>query len=580
MGETDRALSGSPVGTGIAFGRACFLDRDTTSIDESRSSGDDVVNELEAYRAALRHCQSELASLRCKLDAEGAKEGASIITAQLELLSDPLLTDEVEQEIGRSSKRAAYVFQSMVNEYELRFAEIPDAFFRERVADLQDLKSRILAQLAGATRPSLNALPEASIVIAESISPSEAAEADSGRVRGFVTSSGGVASHTAIVAKAKGIPYVSDIDFSGLPRDQIREVIVDGRTGQVIFNPSPETVQYYMGLQNQLHAHLSALEAAGGLPAETHCGVSIGLAGNVEDPGEIPLLHQYGATGIGLYRSEYLMLTQKKMPSEDEQYAIYRDLVLRMDGRPVVIRTFDIGVDKQLEGKGNALGCRAIRLFLREPETFKTQLRAILRAACDGPAQVLFPMISGMTELRACKALVAESAQELRARGIKVPESVPIGCMIEVPSAALICDLIAKECDFLSIGTNDLVQYILAVDRESPTGHQLYRPTAPGIIRTIKMIVSEGRRLGRPVTICGEVAADPHFTALLIGLGVRQFSVAARHLPMIKHMLRKTTLDGAEDLAARVLSLSTAHEIQEELVATHRALTGHSSSAV
>ena len=373
------------------------------------------------------------------------------------------------------------------------------------------------------------------------------------------------------MAKAKGIPYISSIPSEALQDAMNAQVIVDGRLGILIIYPNEKSVKEYSQLQVELAEEALALQDIGDLKTETYDGYSVTLAANVDMDSELDMLHQYGGDGVGLYRSEFVFLNHQRFPSEEEQYRTYRRMVEKLRGLPIVVRTFDIGGDKQLLNhetpkEGNAfLGCRAIRFLLKQKDIFRSQIRAILRAAYQGDVSIMFPMVSGLSELREAKEFVRETQKELKKEKIPHRQKIKIGCMIEVPSAALIADLLAPECDFLSIGTNDLVQYSLAVDRSDQSLSDFYTPTHPSIIRLIKMTVVAAQRFGIPVSVCGEIAADPRFVPLLLGLGVQQLSVAARFLPEIKLTIRETSIVDAIELADQALQLSTAAEIDELL---------------
>lgn len=326
----------------------------------------------------------------------------------------------------------------------------------------------------------------------------------------------------------------------------------------------------------KVQIQVKQLQKTGFLEAETIDGYKTCLSANIEMFNELDSLHQYGGEGVGLFRSEYLFLARDTFPSEEEQFMVYRTIVERVERHPSVIRTFDIGGDKlgnfSRYEKNPYLGCRAIRLMLKERVIFKTQIRAILRASAFGEVSILFPMISGLPELREAKELVEEVKEELLKQGIPFSRDIPIGCMIEVPSAAITCDLLAKECDFLSIGTNDLVQYTLAVDRSNPAMSYLYTPTHPSVIRMIKMIVDEGNKAKRLVSVCGEIASDPRFTPLLLGLGVHELSLAVPSLSMIKNVIRKLSIVEARQIAQEVLLLATAWEVEQKLDEVYRDL--------
>ena len=564
-------LQGSPVCPGIAIGTPHLFRIVEDAVPESKLKVKQIAPEVSRYRKAIEKSAVDLEQMQQDLDEEGASDGAAILDTHLQILRDPLLNTRIEEEINCERRNAEFLLQKVVHEIAERFAAMKDPFFRERFRDFQDVSRRVMRYLRDSSTSCFADLPKNSIVFAEELCPSDTAEVKDHSVTAFVTATGGVTSHAAIVAKAKGIPYVACVDFEVLESVEVTQVIVDGRTGDVICNPEPETLEQYQKAKYKLEQLYHELESASALSAETYDGYRVSLSANVEMVSDLEALHKYGGSGVGLFRSEYIFLSKEDFPSEEEQFRIYERLVQKMRGLPVVIRTFDIGGDKAPPGSGKVAEStkpgpsRTVRLMLEHREVFKTQLRAILRASALGDVSVLFPMVSGLFELRAAKELIQESREELEAEGIPVGKRVRVGCMIEVPSAAIVCDALARECDFLSIGTNDLTQYSLALDRcVSPQDEDL-GPNHPSVIRMIKMVVAEGVRNKISVKVCGEVAADPQFTPLLLGLGVRELSVAPRHIPILKHAIRNTGIVAAAELAERVLRLSTAGEIAEVL---------------
>jgi phosphoenolpyruvate-protein phosphotransferase (PTS system enzyme I) len=566
-------LQGTPICAGIAIGTPYFLSRDIDDdVPEFSIPADEVDKEIARLRQALKHSRQEIIELQKKLEKEGALEGAAILDTHLQMIQDPALTTEIEKKIKTTRKNTESIFHAVIKSYEEKFKRISDIFFKERFQDILDIYHRIMCHLRGGSRTLTN-IPHNSIVFAQELSPSETAEAQSTHITGFVSEAGGETSHASIIAKAKGIPYVASVDYKDLEHTDLSFAIIDGRTGDVIINPKEHTLAKYRELQKQLTTHIKNLEHCGNLKAETIDGYTVSLSANIEMCNDLDILHEYGSDGIGLFRSEYICLSSDTFPTEEEQFAAYKNIVDEMKGLPVVIRTFDIGGDKfhqsiqDVDEESNPfLGCRAIRLLLKRPDIFKTQLRAILRASAFGPIKIMFPMISGLPELKEAKEMIYHVQQELHAEGLSPDENIKIGCMIEVPSAAITCDLLAKECDFLSIGTNDLVQYSLAVDRGNEQMSYLYSPAHPSVIRLIKMIVTEGCRNNIPVSVCGEIAADPRYTALLLGLGVKELSVSSRYIPIVKNAIRNTSIVEAHHLAENVLNLATADEIQDLLV--------------
>lgn len=564
---SEKSLIGALICRGIAIGRPFFFQNIEDNIPEFSVSLEGIDKEIARFQEALTKALDDTKVLQKKLASERISDGVAILEAHLQIMQDPLILANVEQQIRETGKNAEFVFHQLIHQYQKKFKSIADPFFRERFKDIQDISKRIIGHLRDSVRPRLSELPPNSIIFAADLSAFDTAEANSSCVAAFVTQTGGATSHAAIVARAKGIPYVSNIllDHSVSAHDAL--VIVDGRAGKIIVNPSDETLFKYRDLRDKLQQHLHKVKQLGKLEAETYDGYKIVLSANVETLNELELLHQYGGHGVGLLRTESLFLGNKAIPSENEQFALYREFVQKMKGLPIIIRTFDWGGDKYPQSQRTQrevnpfLGCRAIRFLLREKIVFKAQLRAILRASAFGKVSIMFPLISGLSELREAKAMVQETMQELIAEGVAIASHMPVGCMIEVPSAALITDLLANECDFLSIGTNDLVQYALAVDRGNHVLSDLYTPAHPSIIRLIRMIVNEANHYGKPVAICGEVAADPRYVPLLLGLGIRELSVASRNIPTIKNVIRNTSIVAANKLAEQVLALSCPSEI-------------------
>lgn len=569
-------LRGSPICRGIAIGKPFFFSFVEDSIPEFIISPQEVPQEIHRYRQAFERGREDVQRLQKQLEMERIVEGAAILNAQLQMMQDPLMTTHVENEIQNTLKNAEFVFQKVIKHFKKKFNSLTDPFFRERFKDIQDISRRVMSYLLKSVRISLNHIPADSIVFTKELTASDVAEADVSLIGAFVSETGSSTSHAAIVAKAKGIPYVTSVNYTVLDCFKESIVIVDGRTGEIIINPSDEVLVHYQKLKNDLQIHLNKLGRGGTLATETFDGYSVRLSANIEMANELEMLHKYGGCGVGLFRSENVFLASEKYPSEEEQFSIYKNIVEKMKGLPIVIRTFDVGGDKfmlsqQLPQESNPfLGCRAIRFFLKEREIFKIQLRAILRASLYGEVSLMFPMISTLSELTEAKAMVREAQEELEKQGHIFSKPIGIGCMIEVPSAAIISDLLAKECDFLSIGTNDLVQYSLAVDRGNHAMSNLYKPAHPSVIRLIKLIVNEANHNGIPVTVCGEVAADPRFTPLLLGLGVHELSVASRYIPIVKNAIRNTSIVAASQLAEKALSLSDSHEIEELLQSEYK----------
>lgn len=575
--EHEMILSGAAISEGIALGAPYFFKLTDVDIPEEKISAAAVKHEIIRYREALKQSHYDLSILLSRMERENAIEAATILDAHLHIMQDPLLTTDVEEVIQKQLISASYAFQTLVHKYVAKFQSMTDHFFRERVRDLQDIARRIMSHLCESKQRTLTDIPEGSIVFAHDLTASVIAEVKKGFIAAIVTQSGGITSHAAIIAKAKEIPYVANVNYGSLEKKIGNIVVIDGGKGVVILNPTKQTEQDFKKRKREQQAYLKQLESLGPLKAETLDGHKMLVSANIEMAAEVGKLHKYGGSGVGLFRSECLFLSRPELPAEEEQFRIYKRIVERMKGLPLVIRTFDVGGDKLTHGlqaktpTGNPyLGCRAIRFLLKEQDIFRTQLRAILRASAFGNVRILFPMITSLPELQQAKELMAIVKKDLISEKKKVAPKIPVGCMVEVPAAAITADLFAKECDFLSIGTNDLVQYSLAADRSNQEVSALYSPAHPSVIRLIQLVLSLAKRCDTPVTVCGEMAADPKFTPLLMGLGVEELSVATRWIAMVKNVVRHFSLAQAKELAKQVLSLSTAEEIEDLLEKTYR----------
>lgn len=573
-------IQGTPICTGIAIGRPFLFFFSDEKVPEFFIQREEISNEIERYRSALSTSKKEIEHLQKQLELDGAHEGVDILDTHLQIMHDDLITGYLETQIKSTQKNAEFVFRVIMNDYEEKMSCLTGSVFKERIKDVQDISKRIMRNLKKSAKITLADIPANSIVFASDLSPSEAAEAQKTCVGAFVTEHGGATSHAAIIARSKGIPYVSSVCLEDLPIGKDHMVIVDGRLGEVIINPTQQTLASYQSTIYDLEMQAQSLNKKGALNAETIDGYQIKLSANVELIAEVEDIHHYEAEGIGLFRSEYICLGNNKVPDEEKQFIIYKQLVESLKGKALTIRTFDIGGDKgcfslPYEEPNPFLGCRGIRLLLSNPDLFKAQLRAIFRASAYGQIRLMFPMITSTDEVLQAKALCEEVQQELNSLKIPYDKQLKIGCMIEVPSAALTCDELVKHCDFLSIGTNDLVQYALAVDRGNQLMSDLYNPADPSVIRLIKMIVLEASRHNVPVSVCGEMAADPAFTALLLGLGVNELSCSTRHLPLVKNVIRKIRIVNAYQMAEEVLCLSTRSEVQKRLKEEYQNVVPH-----
>lgn len=556
-------LTGYVISSGIAIGKPFFLKTIQKNFEDENVPRHKIDAEVQRFNSAVRSVTHDLKDIKKQLEQDGIAEGSAIFEGQLHLLSDPLLIEEVEKQIYETSKISEYVLQKLVQEYQKRFDALEDPFYRERFNDVQDVSKRIMSYLLQESKSSLNDLSADSILFTMDLSSSETAEASQKSVKAIVSERGSVTAHASILARAKEIPYLINISISEVSNHPESVIIVDGKNGELIINPKQETLAKYEKLSEELTAQRQRWSQADFHDIKTDDGHKMTLLANIETNAEIHQIHSFGGEGVGLYRSENLLVGYQHTPSENEQFEIYSELIQNMKGLPITIRTFDVGRDKigidicHPSTGASFLGFRAIGKLEYEKEIFMTQLRAILRASPLGKVNILFPMISSLSELIQAKKMVQEAAQQVKIN----PRGVGIGCMIEVPSAAIISDLLAQECDFLSIGTNDLIHYTLAIDRCDHALSHLYQPAHPSVLRLIRNVITEANRHSIPVSICGEIAANPKFTPLLLGLGIHVLSVAARYIPLIKHTIRLSNRITSCQLAEKALSLANASEI-------------------
>jgi phosphotransferase system enzyme I (PtsI) len=563
-------LQGIAASPGIATGRALRLDeRGRHQFYFIEVSVSQIRKELLRLKEALEQSRAQLQDIKVRLAAELGYEHSYILDAHLLMVEDERMFAEVEHEIRSRRINAEWAVRTVIDRAISIYKQVDDAYLRERTSDLEDVATRLLTNLSGHDRFDLSQLDEDVIIVARNIWPSTVAELDFKHVLGFATSSGGLTSHSAIIARALGIPAVVGIqDLTRRVRTG-NPIVIDGSEGLVILKPAKATIARYREKR-------TAAQPASGLadasePAITLDGVRIALRGNVELTAEIDSLSRFGAEGIGLYRSEFMFLHRlPQLPTEDEQFVLYRKLAEATGEAGASIRVFDLGGDKlslpSFEAEINpALGLRAIRLSLRAENIFRTQLRAILRANRFGRLRVVLPLISTLAELRQAKQIISEVKQELLEAGIEHNASLPVGVMIEVPAAALMVDLFARESDFLSVGTNDLIQYLLAVDRANGNVGHLYQPMHPAVLRTIAFLARNAASENVPIELCGEMAADPFQAIALAGLGIRTLSMAPAAIPLVKHAIRSVDLDRVTALMKHALKLATAAEVEELL---------------
>jgi len=564
----EQILPGVAASSGIAIGPAFIYHRPGFTIVRRNIQTNEVAVEIQRYLRAIDRTREQIQELARKVHVELGDEHAAIFQAHIVLLDDPIFTAEIPQAIDQRRLNVEFLLNEAIEKFKSVFANLDDAYFRERGGDFQDVGERILKNLTGDERDVLRQLDRPVVLIAEDLSPSDTVSLSPETIRGFATDTGGKTSHVAIVARSLGLPAV--VGLTGLINQvQMGDlVVVDGTKGILILNPSPKTLKECQKAQEKYGVFIKSLEALRPLPARTPDNHEVTLAANIEIPQELDDVVSHGAQGVGLFRTEFLFLDRKILPDEDEQYLAYRRLAEKMGTQSAIIRTLDVGGDKFLTHMSHAeknpfLGLRAIRLCLKQPEIFKPQLRAILRAGVHGRLKVMFPMISSITEVRQAKAVLKECCRELEDEKIAFNPYLEVGAMVEIPSAALMADFMADELDFLSIGTNDLIQYSLAVDRVNEEVAYLYDPLNPAVLRLIKMTVEACHRSGKWVGMCGEMAGDPQLVPLLLGLGLDEFSVSISAVPEVKKVVRMMPFSLAQEIAEEALRCETSEEIMK-----------------
>jgi len=563
-------LVGVGASPGIAIGVAHVL-ASRVEIHERRIAAEQVESELRRFEKALMETDAQLARIQAMIaEREGDEQQYRILEAHRLMLSDVHLVERARRMIRDDHAAAEWAVRKALDQIQAVFERIEDPYFRDRKSDVAMVGERLLRNLVGvgdSTSP--EEAPKGSIAVAHELSPADAAQLGRAEAAGFCTEGGGRTSHTAIVARALGLPYIVGVENLGRRVWSGMTMVIDGARGEVILDPDADALRRYEERADAARTRSQRLAAIRDVAAQTADGTPIHLHANIEMLEELPLAVDLGAEGVGLFRTEFLYLERADLPSEDEQYAHAVAALKSVGGRTVTFRTLDLGGDKLPpsvripSGTNPAMGLRSIRYSLRREDVFRTQLRALYRAGAVGPMQILFPLISGVAELRAAKRICAEVSDELEREGIPHARKIPVGVMIETPSAATIADLLAAECDFLSIGTNDLIQYSLAADREDEHVGYLYHPLHPAILRALRQIVVAAERLGCPVAMCGDMAGDAMLTWVLIGLGLRNLSMAPRQIPVVKSIVRATSLPDAERMLGQALAMKTETEIEE-----------------
>lgn len=562
----EKILRGIGVSHGIAIGPAFVVQLDRPHVPRYTLPAGDVADEQARFNRAVMTAQTQLGELKeqsAALPETAAEEIGLLLDAHLAMLSGSRLVRGVVKRIADETINAEAAIEDVMQELTDQFRALKDKYIAARIDDVEAVSSRLIRILMNLPYISLDAVPPGGIVLAKEISPADTALMDPRRFAGLATIHGGAAGHTAVMARSLGIPAVLGLDTSMLDcGEQGGETIVDGVEGVLILNPRPETLADYRARQKNLQDARADLEKIISLPAETADGTPISLRANLELPRDVEAIVQSGADGIGLFRTEFLFMNRSTLPSEDEQFESMAAVVRAMQGKPVTFRTLDIGGDKIARAVGSwlaeatnpALGLRAIRLSLKQPQLLIDQFRAMIRAGAIGPVRILLPMVTTADEVEQAMQLLRRCYNDLKAEGAAVPAQLPpLGTMIEIPAAALSADSLAAVSDFFALGTNDLVQYTVAIDRGNDQVAALYNPLNPAVLRLIEFTLEAARRAGIPVSICGEMGADPKYTPLLLGLGLREFSVGSAALPRIKQRIRSLDMNDAAAHARAVM---------------------------
>ncbi len=553
-------LTGIAAAPGVARGPAYPLMRGMAIVACEKVS--DPEAEIRRLEGALAATRKEISKLRDDVALKLNESEASIFDAHLLVLEDVALIDDVSKEVRSTGFNVEFCFQEVAQRYIEIFEKMDDDFLRERASDIRDVTGRVLDQLLGTQPERVGQAAQAHVVAARDPTPSDTAGLHDGGVLAFVTEEGGRTSHSAIMARSLDVPAVVGVKglMEAVQEDDV--ILVDGETGLVILNPRPETIDGYRDKEQAIRQRRDRVRAEVSFPDLTADGAAFSLLANIGDPAEMEDALAYCARGIGLYRTENLYLRLDGWPDERVQYEEYAEAVRLAKGRPVTFRTLDIGGDKRLGDLADEanpfMGYRAVRMCLERPDVFRPQLRALVRAAALGPVQVMFPMISGVEELRRAKAVFRDVEAELAREGVRPVEAIRLGAMIEIPSAVLVADALAAEADFFSVGTNDLVQYLLAVDRGNQRVASLYDPCHPAVVRTLVAIFAAAQKAGIPAAVCGELGGDPVWAPLLIGLGVHELSMSPAALPEVRFVLRHSTAAELRELAAQVVACDDA----------------------
>jgi len=572
-------IEGIAASPGVAHGRAVVYLQKQLDVPCYDLKDDKIESELERFEQAILETRIEITQVRDQIAKSLGEGEARIFDAHLLVLEDNALLDEVTSELRSTKKNIEFCYNNVAERYIAFFRSMEDEYLRERVADIGDVSRRMLHNLIGLQKVNLGELAAESIIVSEDISPSDAADLDRNKLLGFVTDAGGKTSHSVIMARSLRIPAVVGTHYATKRIVSGDHILVDGYEGVIVINPSEDRLYKYGKLATERKKRDDIFNSFIAEPAQTLDGAAIQLMANVEGAHEMEQARAMHAEGVGLFRTEGIFLRHHGYPPESVQYDAYRAVVEAAGNHCVIIRTLDVGGDKiigdeNIQDDSSFMGFRAIRFCLGNEEIFKTQLRAILRSSAHGHVKIMYPMISGMPELRQANEVLEAVKVELREKGEAFDEAIEVGAMVEVPSAAVIIDLLAAETDFLSIGTNDLIQYLIAVDRLNDKVAHLYDPAHPAVLRTLKAIIDGGKAANTPVSICGEIAGDPIYAGLLLGMGADSLSLTSSLLPELKYFIRHIKKSDAQALVAEVMQMDESAEIVQKLVAFRRKALG------
>ncbi|MBO8162026.1 MAG: phosphoenolpyruvate--protein phosphotransferase [Thermosipho sp. (in: Bacteria)] len=563
-----KGIAASP---GIAMGKVYLFKEQEIKINQNKIDETQINTELTKYKQAIQKTKQQLIEIKDRVAEKMGEKKAEIFDAHIMILEDPTLMKQVENKIKDQLITAENAVNQVITELITVFENMEDEYMKERASDFKDIGTRIIKNILGIRIQTLTEVEEEVIIVAKDLTPSDTAQMDKKKVLGFATEMGGRTSHAAIMARSLEIPAVVGLSNITQKIKNKDTIIIDGNNGIVEINPDEKTLKHYQAKKQKYIQETNELKKLKDLPSQTKDGYRVELSANIGTPQDVKKALANGAEGIGLYRTEFLYMDRDSMPSEEEQFEAYKQVAQKMGGKPVIIRTLDIGGDKKLpylqlpEEMNPFLGVRAIRLCLKHQEIFETQLRAILRASCYGRIKIMYPMVSTVEEIKKANQILNRIKKQLDKENIPYDKELEVGIMVEIPSTAINADIFAQEVDFFSIGTNDLIQYTMAVDRMNESLSELYDPYNPAILRLIKNIIDASHKAGKWTGMCGEMAGEPRAALILLGMGLDEFSMSAVSIPRVKKVIRSITKRQAEDITKKVLNMKSSVEICDYL---------------